>query len=571
MSAGHVGDFALTDTTAVIEFNTFSSDNPSASVTVTELATGDIFLHKDGAAAAGTPGGKTLRLNVGSVNGNHLIVLDLTNTADAGFYANGSHYSIRLKGISVDGGELNVWVGSFSIGKTVSKATGDATLVDTNELQGDWEEGGRLDLKLDAAGSVAGAGAATVGIYSKTASSVAIPGVDVWISTDASGATVVAGTLVSDAGGLTTFYLDPGTYYTWRQLSGYTFTNPQTTVVAETADFTYTDGVAAEVGSGESTLSVGFPELKQEVGIYLGLGGSGWASAVETRIEALVQSGVRQVYYPPAIADDTLGHEWSWLRPNTTISISAPYATGTVTVAAGVVTLVDGVFPSWTAGSQFNTNTGTYTVDTRDGDTQATLTDLTAAADAGSSYSVVRLAYDLPDDFNRLVGMLHFPTNEYRDSIQLVSVSRILQLRASYTYDSTPRWAATRYKASTRQTGQRQEIMFYPNPEQAWTLQYEYEAYSGILSDSYPYTLGGMHLAELFIESCLAVAELRVNRENDIHNEQFRRLLIDAVSRDKGRAGRNFGQMGHREEYIRKFRRGYTGGTYPITYQGNDI
>ena len=59
-----------------------------------------------------------------------------------------------------------------------------------------------------------------------------IDGVEVWISTDSAGASVVAGTLSTDALGLATFMLDAGTYYLWRQKSGYNFTNPVTIVVS---------------------------------------------------------------------------------------------------------------------------------------------------------------------------------------------------------------------------------------------------------------------------------------------------------------------------------------------------
>lgn len=76
-----------------------------------------------------------------------------------------------------------------------------------------------------------GAGAVTF-VYTVTNSvdSQPIPGVDVWVTTDEAGTNVVArGT--TDAGGEVTFYLDAGTAYFWRQLAGWTFTNPDTEVV----------------------------------------------------------------------------------------------------------------------------------------------------------------------------------------------------------------------------------------------------------------------------------------------------------------------------------------------------
>lgn len=119
------GDYNLTETVN-IPFNTFSSDDPSASVTVTDLANTDIYVHKDG--VEGTPTGITASLNVGSVNGNHLAVLDLSDTNDAGFYAVGSRYQVRMEGVTIDGATVNAWIGAFSIGCTLRPTTVGRTL-----------------------------------------------------------------------------------------------------------------------------------------------------------------------------------------------------------------------------------------------------------------------------------------------------------------------------------------------------------------------------------------------------------------------------------------------------------
>jgi hypothetical protein len=54
----------------------------------------------------------------------------------------------------------------------------------------------------------------------------------VWVSTDAAGNNVVAGTLYTDDAGNATFNLDAGTYYLWRNHSQHNFTNPQTMTVS---------------------------------------------------------------------------------------------------------------------------------------------------------------------------------------------------------------------------------------------------------------------------------------------------------------------------------------------------
>lgn len=264
----------------------------------------------------------------------------------------------------------------------------------------------------------------------------------------------------------------------------------------------------------ESSLSIGFPELKQEVGHFLGHGRGGVAFADwEARtpdptdeVEAIVQSGVRRVYYPPAVSENSNGYEWSFLRPTTTLAIVAG-----------------------------------------DGD------------------------YDLPDDYHRLVGDLHYPADECRSAIVQVRLGALLEMRAREDRSDYPAYVAIRSKASDRDTGQRSEALFWPEPNVDKTLSYSYEAYSGALSDAAPYPLGGMYLAELYIESCLAVAEQRLNNEVGLHTQAYQALLVDAIARDRKKGAKLFGQMGHREPTQKRIRHGDTGGTYPLTYGGVEI
>lgn len=58
-----------------------------------------------------------------------------------------------------------------------------------------------------------------------------LDGVDVWVTTDLAGANVVARGQTDDLGAVT-FLLDAGDYYFWKQLAGYSFTNPELTTVA---------------------------------------------------------------------------------------------------------------------------------------------------------------------------------------------------------------------------------------------------------------------------------------------------------------------------------------------------
>ena len=110
MSVPWLGDFAE-DATVYIPMNTFSSNDPAASVTVTDLVLTDIYVHKDGSATSIVTDGATVDIDAPGV-GAHMITIDTSVHAD---YAVGSEYSVRVDGVTVDGGTVNAWIGSFSI------------------------------------------------------------------------------------------------------------------------------------------------------------------------------------------------------------------------------------------------------------------------------------------------------------------------------------------------------------------------------------------------------------------------------------------------------------------------
>lgn len=119
----HFGDYDTTETVD-IPFNSFSSDDPSASATITNLAAGDIEIHKDGSTTQrSSDAGVTVSIDFAGVTGNHMIHIDLSDNTDAGFYAAGSRYCVRIEGTTVDGATINAWVGAFSIGCVLRPTT----------------------------------------------------------------------------------------------------------------------------------------------------------------------------------------------------------------------------------------------------------------------------------------------------------------------------------------------------------------------------------------------------------------------------------------------------------------
>lgn len=255
----------------------------------------------------------------------------------------------------------------------------------------------------------------------------------------------------------------------------------------------------------ESTLSVSYDDLKNAVGIFLGYGADSadWTAAQLAEIDRYVQSGVRRVYFPPSAEGIEEGYSWSFLQPTGTLA--------------------------------------------------------TTADDSEQ---------DLPDDFGRLIGDIAFEPELFAPTIVLVSIGKMLELRQGSESTGRPLYAAIRNKESDDGTiGQRKEIMWWPIPDATYTLYYQYEAFTGKLSDTNQYPLGGMRHSELYIESCLAVAEQQANDESGLHSSAFFRMLAAGISQDRKQGARFFGPMGSGDQSP-VLPRHQPLSSYPITYKG---
>ena len=112
MSVPYYGDFPE-DAPVYIPFNTFSSDDPSASVTISNLADTDIYYHKDGSDTDYSADAATLvDIDFDGITGNHMLAID---TSENAYFATGSEYAVRMEGTTVDGATINAFIGAFSI------------------------------------------------------------------------------------------------------------------------------------------------------------------------------------------------------------------------------------------------------------------------------------------------------------------------------------------------------------------------------------------------------------------------------------------------------------------------
>lgn len=119
MAMNYLGDFT-TSNTVYVYFNTFDSNDPSASVTLTGLAVTDIEIYKDGSVTQrSSDAGYTLLdtdgIDFDGITGIHGFSIDLSNDTDSGFYAAGSEYTVVVSSVTVDAATINFVAASFSI------------------------------------------------------------------------------------------------------------------------------------------------------------------------------------------------------------------------------------------------------------------------------------------------------------------------------------------------------------------------------------------------------------------------------------------------------------------------
>jgi hypothetical protein len=111
----YVGDYTAGDI-VYIYFNTFDSNDPSASVTMTNFVNTDVHIHKNAdLTQRNNAAGVTVDVDVDGITGCHLISIDTADNTVADFFVSGADYGVRIEGVTVDAATLNPFIGHFSI------------------------------------------------------------------------------------------------------------------------------------------------------------------------------------------------------------------------------------------------------------------------------------------------------------------------------------------------------------------------------------------------------------------------------------------------------------------------
>lgn len=153
-------------------------------------------------------------------------------------------------------------------------------------------------------------------------------------------------------------------------------------------------------------------------------------------------------------------------------------------------------------------------------------------------------SYVLPDGMGHVLGQITYE-GMVEPGIPVIPYGELVRMQST-DKSGKPRFAAVISRRDFSTKGQRKEMHFFPVPDAEYSFVFECDTDDGKLSDERPYPLGGPEYAELITESCLAVAEQRANDEAGLHTDNFNRLLVSAISRDRKSSPQNYGMVGDR-------------------------
>jgi hypothetical protein len=222
------------------------------------------------------------------------------------------------------------------------------------------------------------------------------------------------------------------------------------------------------------SLSITYDSLRKDIGRYLGFDRdpSNWNEDEDDDVQSVLDAGLRQFYRPPRIAGDRYSHQWSFLKP------------------IGTITLTESV--------------GDYDMPTDFAD-----------LDGDLYYHESELA----------------PRR-----IRQVNEGRILELRQRDWYTATatyPQEAAIVPKKSDGTADQLYQLWIWPLPSQAFVLKFRYTARQQALSCDNEVPLGGSEHAEAIRASCLASAESFLDDERGTKWQEFMDQLQSSVDFDR--------------------------------------
>lgn len=340
-----------------------------------------------------------------------------------------------------------------------------------------------------------------------------------------SGAVVRSGN--TDTDGTVQFSIDADSYTI--NVSVYGFTDSIGTALTvdgnESVTISMTPAVAVSTG-----MAVSYSSLLNRVGHYLfGIRG-GFSTDQTNDILDCINDGLKRVY---------AAHEWSFFRPVADVVTTAPYATGTITIASGVVTLTGGTFPSWAASGILRVDSKYYSVASRGSNTQITL-DTSVTIATASNYQLALPEIAMDSAFEAVANdsdLTYYPSPTcWHPPVKWRHDSLIRKLEQTNPEFDRPQVYSVRTSRFDATVGSRKVLVLYPAPDQVYTLRVPMVLRPVPIDAVNQYPIGGELLSQVILESCLALAERNFEERKHVHEDLYLESIALAIKNDQERS-----------------------------------
>jgi len=272
------------------------------------------------------------------------------------------------------------------------------------------------------------------------------------------------------------------------------------------------------------------------VGAGIGRDPANMDAATEADVRAIIRAGLRRGYFPML---GEYAYQWRWLEKHASFPVDPNYVTGTIAVAAGVVTLTGGTWPTWAADGFISVNGHVLFITVRTSGTLLATSNTALSVAALTKFTLYRYRYSLPSDFAEWLGGVVYANGT--DS-RMLAGSTEAEIRLRYAVGQGLNTVTTHYAVASTHAADELRMMLWPVPEPNAFIQ---GTYLSIPDDNLAVDLKvpGVLVqvkpiyAEVFLEAILAAAEAYNNDEAGIHEARFQAALKQAIAHDKAAGG----------------------------------
>ncbi len=297
------------------------------------------------------------------------------------------------------------------------------------------------------------------------------------------------------------------------------------------AGSTYHFDVDLPARSAANQFSESYESLLERIGHYLFGIRSGFSVDQKSDIIDCMNDGIKRVY---------AAHAWSFLRPIADVVTTAPYATGTIVIASGVVTLTGGTFPSWAASGVLKVANRYYSVASRGSSTQITLDDTSVTISDASIYQLARPEIPLEAAFDSVSNdsdLTYYPSAEsWYPPVKWRHDASIRHLEGNDPQFDRPMFYSVRTVTFDPTVGSRKVLALYPAPDKAYTLRVPMILRPVLVDEVNLYAIGAEVLSQVILEACLAAAEHNFEEREHVHEKRFLELIGLAIRDDQDRS-----------------------------------